>query len=157
MKIQFFSQCQYPSLNTQSCNNRPSCSTFTFGNVRSSKKTMISPHFFLMYWPGCPNGPKTEIPYHLKPLNAGLSIQTGYLDWSQYQFQFRNENLNSKVWLLQHLSCNLYFMRNRNPSPTQLMVELQKNHKPFTNMRLFLVYQSCRMHDKFFSFKKKPY
>ena len=30
--------------------------------------------FFFMYWPGCPNGPETEILYHQKPLNAGLGI-----------------------------------------------------------------------------------
>ena len=29
---------------------------------------------FFMYWPGCPNSPETEIPYHQKPLNAGLGI-----------------------------------------------------------------------------------
>ena len=29
---------------------------------------------FFQYWPGCL---KTEIPYHQKPLNAGLGIQTG--------------------------------------------------------------------------------
>ena len=29
---------------------------------------------FLQYCPGCPNGPKTEIPYHQKHLNAGLGI-----------------------------------------------------------------------------------
>ena len=29
---------------------------------------------FFMYWPGCPNNPETEIPYHQKPLNAGLDI-----------------------------------------------------------------------------------
>ena len=35
------------------------------------------PTFFL-YWPGCPNGPKTEIPYYKKkPLNVGLGIYTG--------------------------------------------------------------------------------
>ena len=32
---------------------------------------------FFMYWPGCPNDPETEIPYHPKPLNAGLGILTG--------------------------------------------------------------------------------
>ena len=30
--------------------------------------------FFFLYWSGCPNGPKTEIPHHQKPLNAGLGI-----------------------------------------------------------------------------------
>ena len=33
--------------------------------------------FVFQYLPGCLNGPKTEIPYHQKPLNAGLGIQTG--------------------------------------------------------------------------------
>ena len=42
-----------PSLNTQSCNRWPLCSTF-----------------FWMYWPSCPNGPATEILYHQKPLNS---------------------------------------------------------------------------------------
>ncbi len=32
------------------------------------------PSFFFQYWPGCQNGPETEIPYHQKPLNAGLGI-----------------------------------------------------------------------------------
>ena len=30
--------------------------------------------FIFMYWPGCPNSPESEIPYHQKPLNAGLGI-----------------------------------------------------------------------------------
>jgi hypothetical protein len=29
---------------------------------------------FFMYWPGCSNGPETEIQYYQKPLNAGLGI-----------------------------------------------------------------------------------
>ena len=29
---------------------------------------------FFQYWPGCQNGPKTEILYHQKPLIAGLGI-----------------------------------------------------------------------------------
>ena len=29
---------------------------------------------YFQYWHGCPNCPKTEIPYSQKPLNAGLSI-----------------------------------------------------------------------------------
>ena len=37
------------------------------------------PTFFFMYWPGCPNVSKTDIPYHQKPLNAGLGIQTGHI------------------------------------------------------------------------------
>ena len=32
-----------PSLNTQSCNRRPLCSKFTFGNVGSPKKTSFIP------------------------------------------------------------------------------------------------------------------
>ena len=35
-----------------------------------SKVAHIGPHFFFQYWPGCPNGPKTEIPYHQMPLNG---------------------------------------------------------------------------------------
>ena len=35
------------------------------------------PTFFFMYWPGCPNSPEKEIPYHQKLFNAGLGIQTG--------------------------------------------------------------------------------
>ena len=53
--------CVRPSLNTQSCNR-------TYHN---------RPPTFFMYWPGCPNGPETEISYHHKPLNAGLGIKTG--------------------------------------------------------------------------------
>ena len=32
---------------------------------------------FFIYWPSCPNGPETEMPYHQKPLDSGLSIYTG--------------------------------------------------------------------------------
>ena len=32
------------------------------------KLLIISPQLFFMYWPGCPNGPETEIPYHQRPL-----------------------------------------------------------------------------------------
>jgi hypothetical protein len=31
------------------------------------------PLFYELH-PGCPHGPKTEIPYHQKPLKAGLGI-----------------------------------------------------------------------------------
>ena len=39
-----------------------------------SKVAHNRPPTFFMYWPGCPNGPVTEIMYHQKPLNAGLGI-----------------------------------------------------------------------------------
>ena len=42
-----------------------------------SKVVIIGPQLFFMYWPGCPNGQETEIPYHQKPLTAGLGISTG--------------------------------------------------------------------------------
>ena len=41
---------------------------------RPQKLLIIGPQLFFMYWPGCPNGPETEILYHQKPLNAGLGI-----------------------------------------------------------------------------------
>ena len=41
---------------------------------RPSKVAHNRPPIFFMYWPGCPNGPETEIHYHQKPLNAGLGI-----------------------------------------------------------------------------------
>ena len=34
------------------------------------KLLIIGPDPFFLYWPGCPNGPKTEILYHQKSLNA---------------------------------------------------------------------------------------
>ena len=42
-----------------------------------SKVAHNRPPTFFMYWPGCPNGPETEILYHQKPLNSGLGIYTG--------------------------------------------------------------------------------
>ena len=44
---------------------------------KPSKFAHNQPQTFFMYWPGCSNGPQTEILYLQKPLNAGL----GYLDW----------------------------------------------------------------------------
>ena len=41
---------------------------------RHQKLLIIGPELFFMYWPCCPNGPETEIPYHQKPLNTGLGI-----------------------------------------------------------------------------------
>ena len=39
------------------------------------KLLIIGPDsFFSVLAAGCTNGPKTEIPYHQKPLNAGLGI-----------------------------------------------------------------------------------
>jgi hypothetical protein len=38
---------------------------------RPLKLLIIDPQLFFMYWP---DGPETEIPYHQKPLNAGLGI-----------------------------------------------------------------------------------
>ena len=45
-------------------------------NMKNSpqKLLIIGPQLFFMYWPGCPNGPETEILYHQKPLIAGLGI-----------------------------------------------------------------------------------
>ena len=45
---------------------------------KTAPKVVYNRTIFFQYWPGCPNGPKTEIPYHQKPFNAG--IRTGYLD-----------------------------------------------------------------------------
>jgi hypothetical protein len=50
----------------------------------SKKKTLSKnawPPIFFQYLPGCPNSLKTEIPYHQKPLNAGLRIYTGEKDF----------------------------------------------------------------------------
>ena len=52
---------------------------FSFFQGKKKKKNVdpeniIGHNFFLMYWPGCPNSPETEIPYHQKPLNAELGI-----------------------------------------------------------------------------------
>ena len=41
------------------------------------KVTHNQPQFFFQYCAGCPNGPKTKIPYHQKPLNVGMGIETG--------------------------------------------------------------------------------
>ena len=55
--------------------------TNLFWPWKHEKTTLKSCSFsldpFFMYRPGCPNSPKTEIRYHQKPLNTGLSIQTG--------------------------------------------------------------------------------
>ena len=111
-----FSRHQLPSLNTQSCNSRPLCSTLKLENLsiklfkihkqiskiffwffitlpyvtflcrrynflflktwkkHPQKLLIIGPELFFQYWPSCPNGPKTEILYHQKPLNARLGI-----------------------------------------------------------------------------------
>ena len=50
-----------------------------FSDSENMKKTPSKvahnrPPTFFMYWPGCSNGPETEIPYHQKPINAGLGI-----------------------------------------------------------------------------------
>ena len=91
-----------PSLNSQFCNRKPLCSTFRFENLRSPKKTSLIPQknfnkikkknltpktwkkrpqklliigpYFFMYRSSCQKGPKSEIPYHQQPLNAGLVI-----------------------------------------------------------------------------------
>ena len=39
-----------------------------------SKVVHNRPRIFFLYWPSCPNCPKTEIPCPQKPLNAGLGI-----------------------------------------------------------------------------------
>ena len=44
-------------------------SFFAPENMKKEKPSKV-PH----NRPGCPNGPKTEITYHQKPLNAGLGI-----------------------------------------------------------------------------------
>ena len=51
---------------------------FSADATKFSKKSpqnllIIGPIFF-QYLPSCPNGLKTEILYHQKPLNAGLDI-----------------------------------------------------------------------------------
>ena len=42
IRISWYILRSSPSLDTQSCNKRPLCSTFTFENVRSPKKTILS-------------------------------------------------------------------------------------------------------------------
>ena len=51
-------------------------SFFALENIRKtpSKVAHNRPKLFFQYWPGCLIDPKTEIPYHQKPLNAGLGI-----------------------------------------------------------------------------------
>ena len=43
-------------------------------NMKKTPKKVAHnrPQIFFQYLPGCPNGPKTKIPYPQKPLNAGL-------------------------------------------------------------------------------------
>ena len=41
-------------------------------NIKKTPSKKSARNFFFMYCPGCSNGPETEIPYHQKPLNAGL-------------------------------------------------------------------------------------
>ena len=38
------------------------------------KLLIIDPQLLFHYWPSCPDGPKTEIPYPQNPPNAGLGI-----------------------------------------------------------------------------------
>ena len=49
---------------------------FAHENIKKhpQKLLIIGLEHFSQYRPGCSNGPKTEIPYHQKPLNAGLGI-----------------------------------------------------------------------------------
>ena len=47
---------------------------FSSDAIVSSKVAHNRPQPFFMYWPVYPNGPEAEIPYHQKPLNAGLGI-----------------------------------------------------------------------------------
>ena len=51
--------------------------------------------FFFMYWPGCPNGPETEIPYNQKPLNKGLGIQSRVLNKIVFHIDHNDFSLNS--------------------------------------------------------------
>ena len=51
-----------------------SADAIVFSKKLPSKVVHNQPQTFFMYWPGSPNGPESEIPYHQKPLNAGLGI-----------------------------------------------------------------------------------
>ena len=72
-----------------------------------SKVAHNRPPTFFIYWPGCTNGPETEILYHQKPLN------TGYLDWgyvikrqvnnqARLEYKFASSSIISmrKTWLI---------------------------------------------------------
>ena len=63
-----------------------------------------------MYWPGCPNDPKTEIPYHQKPLKC----RTGYLDWGLIDHCLVNSTLHcTQLRLLnsgKDINSKLYFI-----------------------------------------------
>ena len=60
---------------------------------------------FFMYWPGCPNGPETEILYNQKPLNARLGIQTGFFT------KYRIDHEGSDFFNL-NISILFYFFRD---------------------------------------------
>ena len=44
---------------------------------RPQKLLIIGPQLLFLYWPGYPNGPEMEIPYHQKPLNADWVFRWG--------------------------------------------------------------------------------
>ena len=69
-----------------------------------------NPNFF-MYWPGCPNGPETEIPYHQKPIFARLGIQTGV---AMHMIHLTPNCERNKLGLFMRKFANLFISRNGN-------------------------------------------
>ena len=65
---------------------------------RPQKLLIIS---FFMYWPGCPNGPETEIPYHQKSLMQDWLFRLEfYSQWKKNAFWplFSHPMFSWEVW-----------------------------------------------------------
>ena len=88
-----------PNLNTQSCNKRPLCSTFTSRNVHSAKENMkkrpkklliIGPNFFLCTGPTSQTGQKQKSNASKSPLmqnwvfRLGVSWRYGFTSLDQF-------------------------------------------------------------------------
>ena len=56
--------------------------------LKNEKMNKWGPQLFFMRWPGCPNDPKTEIPCHQKPLNAGMQDWVFRLELRQFFFHW---------------------------------------------------------------------
>ena len=48
--------------------------------IQKPPSKVARPKFF--FWLGCPNGPKTEIPYHQKPFNGALNKSSIFFNLS---------------------------------------------------------------------------
>ena len=107
-------------------------------NALKSCSYVIGPLLLFMYWPGCPNGSKTEILYQQKPLRLSFEIHYCGLSqffWMRSYFVLHFCSVKKPLWsiinyLLMHfLFFQVHQQSQNNVNSTTLIAITYLNHQ----------------------------